>query len=456
MAVNRKKSRSAARKGETAHRTVEQELEKIREHEASGHQSAEQAQTVAEKAERQVPEAESDNAEMSVQNAEVETAAMQNADTEISQAPASQQQETPVAEKPVEESGEEIGEKRAPRVSFAASQDRPRGPVTPEALNGPVLFVGGGRYESQANAQVRQTIMDGLTGCFGENEVTMVDISGAANAVRALKPALVFSSGSYLPESTYFGEVSREARKIGAATAFWATEDPYEQDAHYQIDGDFDAIFSCDRWGHNFYERKNVFHLPLGGCPNQHFMEIDPTQEKTIDVLFCGVAFSSRKDVARNLLPVLRQLNTRFIGPGWGELGVGFSDARIEKTQLVDLYSRSKMVLNLGRSLHFENKRFMIAPSSPGPRTFEAALAGAFQIFHEDTYELRRYYDADEVPVFSNRRDFERLVEKYLNDDAARLAAARKAQERTLNEHLYVHRIRQALNIMKRENLLPA
>ncbi|WP_231118840.1 CgeB family protein [Oecophyllibacter saccharovorans] len=342
-----------------------------------------------------------------------------------------------------------------PPSSFASAQPRPRGPVTPNALKGPVLFVGGGRYESQANAQVRQTIMDGLVGAFGEAEVTMVDISGAANAVAELKPALVFSSGSYLPESTYFGEVSRAARKVGAVTAFWATEDPYEQDAHYQIDNDFDVIFSCDRWGHNFYGRKNVFHLPLGACPKLHYADILPDQEKNIDVLFCGVAFNSRKEVARNLLPVLRQLNIRFIGPGWGELGIGFSDARIEKSQLVDLYSRSKMVLNLGRSLHFENKQFMIAPSTPGPRTFEAAAAGAFQVFHEDTYELRRYYDADEIPVFSNRFDFERIVDRYLNDGAARLAASRKAQERTMNEHLYVHRIAQALDIMKREKLLP-
>lgn len=106
-----------------------------------------------------------------------------------------------------------------------------------------------GRYESQANAQIRESIMDGWADCFGEDNVTAVHISAAASSIRILKPTIVFAIGSYLPESTYFGEVCREAKKIGAVTVFWATEDPYEQDANYRIADDFDVIFSCDRWG---------------------------------------------------------------------------------------------------------------------------------------------------------------------------------------------------------------
>lgn len=321
-------------------------------------------------------------------------------------------------------------------------------------MSGRVLVCSGGRYESQANTQIRESIMDGWADCFGEENVTAVHISAAASSIRFLKPTIVFAIGSYLPESTYFGEVCREAKKIGAVTVFWATEDPYEQDANYRIADDFDVIFSCDRWGHNFYQRERVFHLPLAACPKLHYGEIEDHAEKTIDVLFCGVAFTNRKDIVRNLLPALRDLNIKIVGPGWGELGIGFSDARIEKSQLVELYRRSKLVLNLGRSLSFENKRFIIAPSTPGPRTFEAALAGAFQVFHEDTHEIRRYYSADEIPVFSNRIDFERLVATYLNNNELRVKMARKAQARTQVEHLYRHRIQYALCVLKDEGLI--
>ena len=317
-----------------------------------------------------------------------------------------------------------------------------------------VLVCSGGRYESQANAQIRESIMDGWAECFGEENVLAVHISGAAASIALFKPTIVFAIGSYLPESTYFGEVCRESKKIGAITVFWATEDPYEQDAHYRISQEFDVVFSCDRWGHNFYQRDHVYHLPLAASRKLHYVPIDETAEKTIDVLFCGIAFTSRKDIVRNLLPTLRNLNVRIIGPGWGEFGIGFSDARIEKPQLIELYRRSKMVLNLGRSLHFENKRYMIAPSTPGPRTFEAAAAGAFQIFQEDTYELRRYYSAEEIPVFSNKRDFDLLAARYLNDTELRLKSARQAQERTLKEHTYGDRIRVAIGILKENDFM--
>lgn len=298
--------------------------------------------------------------------------------------------------------------------------------------------------------------MAGWGECFGDENVFAANISGAAAAIQYLKPTIVFGIGSYLPESTYFGEVAREAKKIGAATVFWATEDPYEQDASYRIYDDFDAIFSCERWGSNFYTRGNVWHLPLAACPKLHYRPIVENVERTIDVLFCGVAFTNRKDIVRGLMPTLRNLNIKIVGPGWGELGIGFSDARLEKEQLVQFYSRSKLVLNLGRSLSFENKRFMIAPSTPGPRTYEAAAAGAMQIFHEDTYEIRRYYTKEEIPSFSNRKDFDRLVSTYLDNEALLLETAKKAQARTMADHTYGHRIRQALGVLKENGFLPA
>src|SRR5208337_1574167 len=228
----------------------------------------------------------------------------------------------------------------------------------------------------------------------------------APGVVGALQPDFVLGLGSYLPESTYFGEVAREARRVGARMVFWATEEPYEQDASYRIERDFDAIFSCDRWGVNFHRHKHAYHLPLAGCGVRHVRPYDEAAERPIDVMFCGVAFSSRKELIEELRPSLAGLNISFIGPGWGQFGFGFSDRRIEKDQLIDLYGQSKIVLNLGRSLHFENQRYMIVPSSPGPRTYEAALAGALQLFHEDTYEIRRYFTADEMPTFSNKREF--------------------------------------------------
>lgn len=320
--------------------------------------------------------------------------------------------------------------------------------------NEKVMVCSGGRYESQANAQIREAIISGWESVFGEGNVISTNIAGAAAAIEYIKPKIVFSIGSYLPESTYFGEVCHRAKKFGAITIFWATEDPYEQDANYRIIDDFDVIFSCDRWGTNFYNHPHTYFLPLAACEKLHYRPIDETIEKTVDVMFCGVAFGSRKDVMRSIKPALTNLKVKIIGPGWGEFGIGFSDARIEKDQLIELYQRSKIVLNLGRSLHFENKRYMIMPSNPGPRTFEASAAGAMQLFHEDNYAIHDFYERDEVPVFSTRYDFQQQLDKYLNDPDLLLKTAKKAQARTLRDHLYNNRIQTVMEILKNDGFL--
>lgn len=288
---------------------------------------------------------------------------------------------------------------------------------------------------------------------LGNENVMAANISGAAAVVEEMNPDIVIGIGSYLPESTYFGEVSRAARGHGKATVFWATEDPYEQDAHYRIEHDFDAIFSCDHWGVNFYTHPNAFHLPLAGCHKRHYMPISADREKTIDVMFCGVAFTSRQEVVEDLRSSLYGLNLCFIGPGWGKFGHGFSDRRIDKAQLIELYQKSKIVLNLGRSLHFENRRYMITPSSPGPRTFETALAGTVQFFHEDTFEIRRYFTKDEIPSFSNQVEFDRLLERYLSQAELGLRTAELAQKRALSEHTYAHRARHVVDTLKAKGL---
>jgi spore maturation protein CgeB len=317
-----------------------------------------------------------------------------------------------------------------------------------------VLICSGGRYESQANAQVCSYIRDGWKEYLGDGNVVATNISGAAAVVAAIKPEIIFGIGSYLPESTYFGEVCGTARRIGAVTVFWATEDPYEQDASYRIQHDFDVVFSCDRWGTNFYSHKHAYHLPLAGCQHRHYIPINANAQRPIDILFCGVAFSSRHEIVKDLCSSLSGLNISFIGPGWGQFGPGFSDRRIDNAELINLYSRSKIVLNLGRSLHFENKRYMIVPSSPGPRTFEAALAGTVQFFHEDTYEIRRYFRKDELPSFSNKREFDDLLNIYLNSDEVCLQTAERAQKRAVAEHTYAHRARYVVDTLKIQGLL--
>lgn len=74
--------------------------------------------------------------------------------------------------------------------------------------NEKVMVCSGGRYESQANAQIREAIISGWESVFGEGNVISTNIAGAAAAIEYIKPKIVFSIGSYLPESTYLDRKS--------------------------------------------------------------------------------------------------------------------------------------------------------------------------------------------------------------------------------------------------------
>ena len=317
-----------------------------------------------------------------------------------------------------------------------------------------IVICGDAPLESEANASIRGSIHDGWEQHLSPENVTSVSLTGAPSVIRALRPDLVLGVGSYLPETAYFGETVAAARAVGAVSAFWATEDPYEKDASYRIEPSFDAIFTCDRWGANFYHHRHVFHLPLAACAQRHFVQIEKTRERPVDIFFCGVAFASRRDLIELLRPVLDRYRTAIIGPGWGAYGSGFSERRISKSELIELYAQSKIVLNLGRSLSFENSRYAIMPSTPGPRTFEAALAGATQVFHEDTAEIHRYFDDDEIPCFSSRHDFGLLCERLLDDEEERFAIAGRAQRKTTRAHTYARRAAEITDVLRIEGIL--
>ena len=316
-----------------------------------------------------------------------------------------------------------------------------------------VLICGDAPLESEANASIRGAIHDGWVEYLSPQGVSCASLASAGAAIETMRPDLLLCVGSCLPETAYFGEAARLARAAGAVCAFWATEDPYEKDASYRIEQHFDAIFTCDRWTRRFYDHPRVFHLPLAGCPRRHHVPIDQDAAHPIDVLFCGVAFASRREIIAGLMPALRGLRVSVIGPGWSG-APGFSDQRIDKARLIELYAQAKIVLNLGRSLNFENARYQIAASTPGPRTFEAAMAGGMQLFHEDTPEIRDYFDEDEIPGFSGPLEFQRLRDRFLQADDLRIGTARRAQRRALTEHTYALRARHLVETLVVEGLL--
>jgi spore maturation protein CgeB len=132
---------------------------------------------------------------------------------------------------------------------------------------------------------------------------------------------------------------------------------------------------------------------------------------------------------------------TFICGREWPILGSFISNQSVDNQELPSLVASSTITLNIGRSFNLANERFQLDPSTPGPRTFEAAMAGTVQLYFSDSLEIEDYFVIDqEILLFDSPSSFELQVERLLDqpDLVAKIALA--AQKRALAEHTYKNR----------------
>ncbi len=314
---------------------------------------------------------------------------------------------------------------------------------TPVAKLSSALVMGGVPDALNRNTSMRDAVVDALAERLGSDHVRTCSLPRYESALRGMRDAFVLIYGSALADESDFYGVADAAKKLGFPLAIWLTDDPYEFDAEYKFAELADVVFTNDRWTRSFYRRPHVFHLPTAASKTQHFREVPASDRKyDYDIFFCGVGFSNRQSIIDGLAPVLRKHRTLICGDEWRGHASYVRNERLSSHQLIEHYSRSRIVLNLARDHSYANERFKITPSTPGPRTFEAAMAGAFQMIFADRPEVLDYYEPDqEIVLFSGLSDFAEKVKFYLGNPASRMEIARASQQRTLRDHQYLNRV---------------
>jgi spore maturation protein CgeB len=187
--------------------------------------------------------------------------------------------------------------------------------------------------------------------------------------------------------------------------------------------------------------------LPLAASPRAHTPRTGTGGPTKRDVFFCGVAYPGRLRTLKDLACVLDRVRTEVFGDGWEIERLRFcKNERLLPDQLPDYYASSGIVLNLGRDFHYANRKYQLAPSTPGPRTFEAAMAGACQFFFVNSLEILDYFQADEeIILFNDPAEFEARLTELLGDVEKRKRIGNAARVRCLREHTYAVRARQIL-----------
>jgi spore maturation protein CgeB len=316
-----------------------------------------------------------------------------------------------------------------------------------------VLIVGASPDRVNHNAVMRRFVLNGFSALMGSEHVNQCSLENAVFTIKLTRPKLVVCFGSCMPDMSNYGPMRDICSKLNIGIAFWLHDDPYEFDFSFRATDVADWIFSNDRWTSFHYEHPKTFFLPMAACPWTHYREWNPN--KNLDILFCGVAFNNRVQILRDLNSYIQKQHSQIYGENWPVDICAAKNIRVSNSILTHLYSTSWVSIYMGRDLHLANKRFQLDPSTPGPRLFEAAMAGTVQICFVDSLEVLDYFElGKEILIFDNPKDFELQVADILESPNKAKEIAMAAQQRALNDHTYTDRARRILKCCEMEHLL--
>lgn len=289
------------------------------------------------------------------------------------------------------------------------------------------------------NAVLRNYVARGFAQLVGDERTMCCSLDLAETAVLRFKPDLIVVFGSCMPDSCDFNALRQYCVRSEAMLAFWLHDDPYEFDFNYKIYQYADIIFSNDKWAVTHYDHQKVFHLPLAADPVAHFKPVGQKIER--DVFFCGVGFENRRTLLSDCRGIFKELNVEVYGADWPDELPFCKNRRIDNSELTDYYATSLVTLNIGRRFNLANQRYQLDPSTPGPRTFEAALSGAVQCMFVEGLEITEYFEpGQEIFLFDSPRELKKIVETLVDTPALHREVSRAAQQKAETNHTYKNR----------------
>lgn len=249
----------------------------------------------------------------------------------------------------------------------------------------------------------------------------------------------------------------RKATKQQTQVVFWLHDDPYEFDLHWRLNGLHCPVFSNEPNCLPYYPAScRPRALALAASPLDDVPEPATSEEREpeVDLGFCGVAFPERVGLLRQLIAA--GFSLACWGDGWPDDLTGSVNMRLGPLGLRTLYRRCRLVVNLGREVAIANQRQQIASSTPGPRTFEAALLGAVQLHLGQSPRIASYYTPKDGVIPANCiEDIASLVERARKNPSWRRQLGAAAARHTRRHHLYRHRCHDLLaNLASQEKWL--
>jgi spore maturation protein CgeB len=182
----------------------------------------------------------------------------------------------------------------------------------------------------------------------------------------------------------------------------------------------------------------------LAADPKSHCLSFPEAESEYIhDVSFVGVEFQNRLNLLKELQLLLESVDSAVIGPNWTLEARFVQPMKVTNQEAAQISNRSRIVLNMGRSLDLANSRGIV-PSTPGPRAFEVGGCSTVQLVTWDQPEIEEYYVLGEEIIFCDSvASIKDEVRDLVMNRRRREAIANASFKRTMSCHLYDHRMQE-------------
>ncbi|TMU80258.1 hypothetical protein FGA82_10820 [Pseudomonas fluorescens] len=311
-----------------------------------------------------------------------------------------------------------------------------------------VLICGASPDRVNNNAVLRNYVARGFSEILNDESVTSCSLDISNETAKSFLPDLIVVFGSCMPDSCNYTGLRDYCTRSGATLAFWLHDDPYEFDLNFKILKYADYIFSNDRWAVEHINHPRVFHLPLAADKKAHFIDVSESIDR--DIFFCGVGFQNRTQLLLDSQNALSKFNVEVLGAEWPETLNFSKNMRISNDDMSRHYNSSLVTLNIGRRHNLANDKYQLDATTPGPRTFEAAMAGAVQCYYLEGLEISDYFTIDEeILVFDSPTELASIVDELRSSPSRRRNIAEQSQSRALKDHTYAARAKSILSILK-------
>lgn len=250
-------------------------------------------------------------------------------------------------------------------------------------------------------------------------------------------------------QNLHFGAVGT-LRKAGILTALLCTESPYLTMERERFDAQYyDVVFTNDRNATHLFGKPAVY-LPAAYNPRIHQME--GTQvDSPPDVFFVGSGFAERKALFSGV--DWTGINFRCSGTLWdGDEDTDTILSRLMDNETAATYYRSALInLNHHRTtMDYHSGQHVAegAAYSVGPRAYEIAACGGFQLIDDSRPEAREVFGASLASYRAgDSGDLERQVRWWLAHPQERAQFA-AAQHACIKPHSWTARAKEVLTVL--------